>query len=101
MLPSERCRNPAPSGVGGCQYYRLVDDLAAVMTEVHAALGIDSPEELHVAVADWRRRNPKGGHALGCAIATVRAELSAAAPDVVTGHCMPIIIGASRCRVPG
>ena len=41
-------------------YYRLVDNPAKVMKEVHAALGIDTPEPVRTAVADWHRRNPKG-----------------------------------------
>lgn len=40
-------------------YYRLVDNPAAVMSDVHAALGIDTPAAVHAAVADWHRRNPK------------------------------------------
>ena len=41
-------------------YYRLLDEPAAVMLEVHAALGIESPDSVRSAVADWHRRNPKG-----------------------------------------
>jgi len=41
-------------------YYRLVDEPAAVMAQVHAALDIDTPEAVSEAVADWHRRNPKG-----------------------------------------
>jgi Sulfotransferase family len=41
-------------------YYRLVDDPAAVMTQVHAALDIDTPQAVREAVADWHRRNPRG-----------------------------------------
>lgn len=41
-------------------YYRLADNPAPVMAEVHAALGIDTPAEVLGAVADWHRRNPKG-----------------------------------------
>jgi hypothetical protein len=40
-------------------YYRLIDDPAAVMTEVHAALGLATPQVLRDAVSDWHRRNPK------------------------------------------
>jgi hypothetical protein len=54
------CKSPQGDRVTHVDYYRLVDNPAAVMTEVHAALGIDSPEEARAAVADWRRRNPKG-----------------------------------------
>jgi hypothetical protein len=40
-------------------YYRLVGNPAAVMSDVHAALGIDTPPTVREAVADWHRRNPK------------------------------------------
>jgi hypothetical protein len=54
------CKSPQASRVTHVDYYRVVDNPAAVMAEVHAALGIDSPEEVTAAVAEWRRRNPKG-----------------------------------------
>lgn len=41
-------------------YYRMLDDPAAVMADVHAGLGLDSPEAVRQAVADWHRDNPKG-----------------------------------------
>ena len=41
-------------------YYRLLNEPAAAMTEVHDALGIDSPAPVRKAVADWHRSNPKG-----------------------------------------
>ena len=54
------CKSPQGSRVTHVDYYRVVDDPAAVMAEVHAALGIDSPDSVREAVADWRSRNPKG-----------------------------------------
>ena len=54
------CKSPHGSRVTHVDYYRVVDDPAAVMAEVHRGLGIDSPAEVRAAVADWRRRNPKG-----------------------------------------
>jgi len=51
---------PRGDRVTHVDYYRLVDDPARVMAEVHAALGLDSPERVRAAVADWHRRNPKG-----------------------------------------
>jgi hypothetical protein len=54
------CRSPLGSRVTHVDYYRVVDNPSAVMTEVHAALDIDSPDSVREAVADWRRRNPKG-----------------------------------------
>ena len=54
------CKSPQGSCVTHVDYYRVVDNPTAVMAEVHAALGLDSPEEVSSAVAEWRRRNPKG-----------------------------------------
>ncbi len=51
-------------------YYALVDDPVAVILDIHARLGIDSPEEVLRAVADWRRANPKnarGANPYSCA----------------------------------
>ncbi|CAN7639747.1 sulfotransferase [Phenylobacterium sp. LjRoot225] len=41
-------------------YYRMLEEPVGVMTEVHHGLGVASPREVLEAVADWRRRNPKG-----------------------------------------
>ena len=41
-------------------YYRLLDDPAPVMRDVHAGLGVESPAEVQAAVSEWRRLNPKG-----------------------------------------
>jgi hypothetical protein len=41
-------------------YYRLAGDPTAAMTEVHAALGIDTPDSVCQAIGEWYRRNPKG-----------------------------------------
>jgi Sulfotransferase family len=41
-------------------YYRLIDDPAQVMAEVHAGLGLDTPGAVRDAVDEWHRRNPKG-----------------------------------------
>jgi hypothetical protein len=54
------CKSPHGSRVTHVDYYRVVDNPATVMTEVHAALGVDSPDQVRAAVADWRQRNPKG-----------------------------------------
>jgi hypothetical protein len=53
-------QSPLGSRVTHVDYYRVVDNPAAVMADVHAALGIESPEAVRTAVADWRTRNPKG-----------------------------------------
>lgn len=54
------CKSPGGDRVVHVDYYRVVDDPASVMWEVHAGLGIDSPDEVRQAVADWRSQNPKG-----------------------------------------
>lgn len=50
---------PDADTVTHVDYYQLLDDPAAAMLDVHAGLGIDSPDEVRGAVADWHRRNPK------------------------------------------
>jgi len=40
-------------------YYALVDDPVTEMLGAHKELGIDTPEEVCHAVADWRKANPK------------------------------------------
>ena len=52
--------SPGGNRVTHIDYYRLVDDPLQVMTDVHAALAIDTPLTLRDAVADWHDRNPKG-----------------------------------------
>lgn len=54
------CQSDDGARVTHVDYYRVVDDPACVMAEVHAALGIDTPQDVREAVADWRNRNPKG-----------------------------------------
>jgi hypothetical protein len=40
-------------------YYALVADPVAQMHAIHAGLGIDTPEAVARAVADWHAANPK------------------------------------------
>ncbi len=49
------------SRVNHVDYYRLVDNPAVVMAEVHDSLGIDTPAEVREAVADWHRRKGLSG----------------------------------------
>jgi hypothetical protein len=55
----EFCDSKNSDRVVHVDYYRLVDNPAAVMGDVHAALGIDTPAVVRDAVAEWHRRNPK------------------------------------------
>lgn len=54
------CSSPQADRVTHVDYYRLVDNPAAAMAEVHESLGIETPLAVSEAVADWHRRNPKG-----------------------------------------
>jgi hypothetical protein len=54
------CASLQANRVTHVDYYRAIDNPAAAMAEVHAALGIDSPPAVRAAVDDWHRRNPKG-----------------------------------------
>jgi hypothetical protein len=55
----EFARGPDAARVVHVDYYRLLDDPAAVMRAVHAGLELDSPADVREAVADWHSRNPK------------------------------------------
>jgi hypothetical protein len=50
---------PDADRVTHVDYYRLLDDPAKAMLEVHAGLGITSPDAVRAAVADWHANNPK------------------------------------------
>jgi hypothetical protein len=56
----EFVRGPEADRVVHVDYYRMLDAPAAVIADVHAGLGIDTPQEVRRAVADWHTRNPKG-----------------------------------------
>ncbi len=51
--------SPQAERVTHADYYRLVDNPAVAMRDIHGSLGIDTPEPVAEAVADWHRRNPK------------------------------------------
>jgi hypothetical protein len=51
---------PEAGRVVHVDYYRLLDNPGAAMKDVHAGLGIDSPDEVRAAVNAWREQNPKG-----------------------------------------
>ena len=55
----ELVNGPHAERVIHVDYYSLVNDPVAKMIGVHKALGIDTPEEVCQAVADWRQANPK------------------------------------------
>lgn len=51
--------SPDANRVTHVDYYRLLENPEAAMLDVHAGLGIDSPDAVRAAVAGWRGRNPK------------------------------------------
>ncbi len=55
----EFANGPHANIVTHVDYYQLLDDPAAAMLNVHAGLGITSPQPVRKAVAEWRARNPK------------------------------------------
>ncbi len=54
------CNGPNAGLVTHVNYYRLVEDPAVLMREIHAGIGIDTPGDVRDAIASWRRDNPKG-----------------------------------------
>ena len=54
------CTGPDADRVTHVDYYRVARDPAAVLAEVHAGIGIDTPADVREAIASWRRDNPKG-----------------------------------------
>jgi hypothetical protein len=61
-------------------YYRLIDDPAVVMNEVHAGLGLDTPLVVREALSEWHRKNPKNARgANSYALATYGLEEPAVA----------------------
>ena len=50
---------PDGARVSHVDYYALVADPGRVMREVHAGLGIASPEDVMAEISGWRRENPK------------------------------------------
>jgi hypothetical protein len=54
------CNTPAGERVAHVDYYRLLADPVPVIGEVHATLGLDTPADVHEAIATWRSDNPKG-----------------------------------------
>ena len=74
------CEGPDRGDVVHVDYYRLVDNPAVVMKDVHAALGLNTPEVVREAVGAWHRRNPKNARgANSYALATYGLEEEAVA----------------------
>jgi hypothetical protein len=74
------CSGAHAARVVHVDYYRLIDNPAAVMNDVHAALGLQTPPGLRDAVSDWHRRNPKNARGANAyALATYGLEEQAVA----------------------
>ena len=56
----EFCNGPNADRVTHVDYYRVAEDPGAVLDEVHAGIGIDTPADVREAIEGWRRENPKG-----------------------------------------
>lgn len=50
---------PTSDRVVHADYYKLVADPVNEMRRIHAGLGLDTPEDVAQAVADWHAANPK------------------------------------------
>jgi len=53
------CSGPYGDRVTHVDYYSLADDPVAMLDEVHAGIGIDTPEDVRQSIAAWRAANPK------------------------------------------
>ena len=66
-------------------YYALVADPVGQMRRIHAGLGIDTPDDIALAVGDWHAANPKNARGrneysldeYGLDVAAVRARFAA------------------------
>ncbi len=56
----EFCTGPDAGRVHHVDYYRVADNPAGVLDEIHASLGIDTPDDVRESIATWRRDNPQG-----------------------------------------
>ncbi len=53
------CTGPEGHLVTHVDYYRLAADPVAMLDEIHAGLGIETPDDVRAAIAAWRHANPK------------------------------------------
>lgn len=56
----EFCTGPDGACVYHVDYYRLASDPAAMLDEIHAGVGTDTPDDVRAAIAAWREANPQG-----------------------------------------
>jgi hypothetical protein len=56
----EFCTGPDAASVLHVDYYRLAADPAAMLGEIHAGIGADTPDDVRASIAAWREANPQG-----------------------------------------
>lgn len=54
------CTGPDAACVHHVDYYRLAADPAAMLDEIHQAVGTDTPDDVRSSIARWREANPQG-----------------------------------------
>ncbi len=54
------CTGPDAAWVHHVDYYRLAADPAAMLDEIHAGIGADTPDDVRASIAAWRQANPQG-----------------------------------------
>jgi hypothetical protein len=54
------CTGPDAACVTHVDYYRLAADPAALLDEIHAGIGADTPDDVRASIAAWRAANPQG-----------------------------------------
>ena len=54
------CTGPDAASVYHVDYYRLAADPSAMLDEIHAGIGADTPADVRASIAAWREANPQG-----------------------------------------
>ena len=56
----EFCTGPDAASCYHVDYYRLAADPTAMLDEIHAGIGADTPHDVRASIAAWRAANPQG-----------------------------------------
>lgn len=54
------CTGPHADRVLHVDYYRLAGNPGAMLDEIHAGIGTDTPDDVRANIAAWRQENPQG-----------------------------------------
>jgi hypothetical protein len=54
------CTGPEAASVHHVDYYRLAADPIAMLDDIHAGIGADTPGDVRTSIAQWRAANPQG-----------------------------------------